>query len=71
MITCKTCKKFAVCHLVVMNGADEAILIGSCKHCGYDHEPKIEDEHGNKLPFTKIGKSRIDYDDWDELGIDR
>ena len=71
MITCKTCHKFAVCHSVVMNGADDSILVGSCKHCGYKKEPKTLDESGNKLPFTKIGESRLNYDSWDELGINR
>ncbi|HEY8191643.1 MAG TPA: hypothetical protein VIG74_04400 [Alphaproteobacteria bacterium] len=71
MITCLACKKFAQLHSVVINGLDEVKLIGSCKHCGYKNEPKTRDAKGRKLPWAKIGESRIDYDDWEELGIDR
>lgn len=70
MITCKTCHKFAKLEDVIINGLDEVKLIGSCKHCDYQSEPKTVDEHGIKLTFTKIGESRIDYDDFDDLGID-
>lgn len=70
MITCKTCHKFAKVHSVVMNGADNVKVIGSCKHCGYKNEPKIVDEQGNKLTFDQIRESRVDYDDFEELGID-
>ena len=66
MITCKTCKKFAIHHSTVMNGEAEIKVIGSCKHCGYENEPKIVDANGRKLFFSEIGKSRIDYDDFEE-----
>ena len=71
MINCKTCKKFAILHSTVINGLDEVKLIGGCRFCGYDYEPKTKDEYGNKLLFSKIGESRIDYTDWEELGINR
>lgn len=71
MITCKTCHKFAKHESTIINGCDEVKLIGSCKHCGYTSEPKIVDADDNKLTFPQIGESRIDYDDWDELGVDR
>jgi hypothetical protein len=72
MITCKKCKKFAKLHEVIINGMDEVKLIGSCKHCGYKKLPKLVDENGQKITdFRKIGDSLIDYDDFDELGIDR
>lgn len=70
MITCKTCKKFAKLEAVIINGLDEVKLIGSCKHCGYTNEPKTEKD-GVKLNFAEIGNSRLDYDDFEELGINR
>lgn len=70
-ITCKTCKKFAKLESVLVNGMDEVKLIGSCKHCGYENLPRTVDENGRKLFFTEIGINQIDYDDWEELGIDR
>ena len=70
MITCKTCKKFAKLEVALINGASDVKLIGSCKHCGYKNEPKYKDKQGRKLPFSKIGESRIDYDDFEELGLE-
>lgn len=49
------------------NGLDELKLAGSCKHCGYD-EP--DDYHKRGIPFTEIPESKIDYDDYEELGFD-
>lgn len=68
-ITCKTCKKYAKCDEIIINGLDEVLLIGSCKHCGYSKEPKLPENFNGSM----IGKldSRVDYDDFDELGIDR
>ena len=71
MIICKTCKKFATHHSTIINGADEVKLIGSCKYCGYKNKPKTKDKNGRKLLFSEIGESKIDYDDFEELGIDR
>ena len=71
MITCKICKKFAVLNSTLINGLDEVKVIGSCKFCGYKNEPKTTDKNGRELIFTEIGKSRIDYDDFEELGINR
>ena len=67
MIYCKTCKKYAKLKTVFINGADEVKLAGSCKHCGYDEV----DHYEKDFPFSKIPNSRIDYTDFDELGIDR
>ena len=65
-ITCKTCKKFAKLKTVFMNGMYEVKLAGSCKRCGYD-EP---DSYPKGTTFQEIPESRIDYDDWEELGVD-
>jgi RNase P subunit RPR2 len=67
MITCKQCKKIAKLKAVFINGCDEVKLVGSCKHCGYDE--KINYPKGTL--FSQIPVSKIDYDDFDELGIDR
>lgn len=69
MITCKTCKKFAKLDSTLINGLDEFVLIGSCKHCGYEKEPKLPKKYTGAIIRTL--KSRIDYDDFEELGIDR
>jgi hypothetical protein len=53
MIRCKTCSKFARMEAIHVNGLEETSTIGSCKHCGYQHEV-----------------NRVEYDDWEELGID-
>lgn len=50
-----------------MNGMDEIKLAGSCKRCGYD-EPIT---YPKGTIFQDIPKSNIDYDDFEELGIDR
>jgi len=68
MITCKTCKKFAKLDFTLINGLDEFVLIGSCKHCGYKKEPKLPKKYNGSI-ISKL-KSRIDYDDFEELGID-
>jgi hypothetical protein len=68
MITCKTCKKFAKLDFVLINGLDEFVLIGSCKHCGYTKEPALPKKYNGSI-IRKL-KSRIDYDDFEELGID-
>jgi len=65
-ITCKTCKKFAKLKAVYMNGLDEIKLVGSCKNCGYD---EADNHIEQKTPWDKIPKSRIDYDDFEELGV--
>lgn len=69
MITCKTCHKFAKHDSTIINGLDEFVLIGSCKHCGYTKEPKLPEVYDGTI-IEKL-ESRIDFDDWDELGIDR
>jgi len=69
MITCKTCKKFAKVDSVIMNGLDEFVLIGSCKHCGYKKEPKLPKNFNGSM--IKDLRNRIDYDDFEELGINR
>jgi hypothetical protein len=69
MITCKTCKKFAKIDSIMVNGLDEFIIIGSCTHCGYEKEPKWLPHYNGKM-IEKL-ESRIDYDDFEELGIDR
>jgi hypothetical protein len=66
MITCKGCKKFAKVKMCLVNGLDEVKLIGSRKFCGYD-EPKVK----KGTPWSEIPESRVDYTDWEELGIDR
>lgn len=66
-ITCKTCKKFAKLNRAIINGLDQVLLIGSCKHCGYSEEPKLPE--GFNGSFIEKMRSRIDYDDFDELGI--
>lgn len=68
-ITCKTCKKFAKFERAIINGADEFFLIGSCKYCGYESEPKLPPNFDGTM-IAKM-ESRIDYDDFEELGIDR
>ena len=70
MITCKKCKKFAKLNSVIINGLDQVKLVGSCKYCGYKKEPKTT-KNGKKLTFPEIGESKIDYDDFEELGINR
>lgn len=67
MIYCKDCKKFAKLNAVYVNGLDEIKLAGSCKHCEYNERS----DYGKNHPFTSIPTSRVDYEDWDELGIDR
>jgi RNase P subunit RPR2 len=67
MITCKDCKKFAKLKATFINGADEVKLAGSCKHCGYDER----DTYPKETKFSEIPDSRIDYTDFEELGIDR
>lgn len=67
MITCKICKKFAKLKMVFINGMDEVKLAGSCKRCGYDEQ----DSYPKGTSFQDIPKSNVDYDDWEELGVDR
>jgi hypothetical protein len=69
MITCKTCKKFAKLDNTIINGLDEVLLIGSCKHCGYKEEPVLPANFTGSM--IRDLESRIDYDDFEELGIDR
>lgn len=70
MITCKTCKKFAKLETAYKNGLGEILLIGSCKHCGYENEPKLPDNFTGKDIEILQKKVRIDYDDWEEIGFD-
>lgn len=65
-ITCKICKKYAKLKTAFINGLDEIKLAGSCKHCGYD-EP---DNYPKGTKWTQIPKSKIDYDCFEELGIE-
>lgn len=67
MIYCKDCKKFAKIKGVFISGLDEIKLAGSCKHCGYDE--KIDYPKG--VAFPDIPVSRVDYTDFEELGINR
>lgn len=67
-ITCKTCKKYAKLEFSIVNGLGEVLLIGSCKHCGYTEEPKLPKKYNGSI-ISKL-KSRIDYDDFEELGIE-
>lgn len=67
MIRCKLCHRFAKLKMVFMNGMDEIKLAGSCKHCGYDEQ----DHYPKGTTFQQIPHSRIDYDDFEELGVDR
>ncbi len=39
MITCKTCSKFAKITKVMVNGLEQVMVYGSCKHCGYVDQP--------------------------------
>ena len=72
MITCKTCHKFAGLDSVLINGMDEVILVGWCGHCKFDERPLAAKLVEEKMSFTKIPRpGNIDFDDWDELGIDR
>ncbi len=66
MIYCKDCKKYAKLKMVIVNDLDEVKLIGSCKFCGYDEKEPQKDTR-----WKDISQSKIDYEDWDELGIDR
>lgn len=66
MITCKDCNKFAKLKAVYINGAADIKLAGSRKHCGYDE--RADWPEGTK--FSEIPKSRIDYDAFEELGVD-
>ena len=69
MITCKACKKFAKLESTVINGMDEFVLIGSCKVCGYKKAPQLPlNFNGSHIQYLE---SRIDYDDFAELGVDR
>ena len=65
MIYCKICKKFAKLKSVFINGADEVKLAGSCKHCGYSEK----NNYPKNFPFSKIPKSNVDYDSFEELGV--
>lgn len=65
MIYCKDCKKYARLKATYVNGLDQVKLAGSCKHCGYD------ESESQGVSWDAIPKSRIDYEDWEELGIDR
>lgn len=66
MITCKDCKKFAKLKAVFINGAAEIKIAGSCKHCGYTEQ----DAYPEGTKFSTIPESHIDYDSFEELGID-
>lgn len=66
MIICQICKKYAKLKSAFINGAADIKLAGSCKHCGYDEK----DDYPKDFPFTEIPESKIDYSDFDELGID-
>ena len=49
MITCKICKKYAKLKSVIINGLGQVKLIGSCKHCGYNHRPR-KYKNGREVP---------------------
>ena len=66
MIYCKDCKKYAKLKGAFVNGLDDVKLAGSCKHCGYDEPVPTKDTKWSDIP-----ESKVDYEDWDELGIDR
>lgn len=53
--------------MVFMNGLDEIKVAGSCKHCG--HNDPVKYPEGTS--WVDIPHSRITYDDFCELGIDR
>ena len=67
MARCKICKKFAKIKATFVNGLDNVKLAGSCKHCGYDERDSYE---GTDFGWTDIPESKVDYDDWEQLGID-
>ena len=66
MIICKICKKFTKLECAWINGAGEVKIAGSCKHCGY----KEKTDYPKDFPFSQIPESNIDYDDFEELGIE-
>ncbi len=66
MITCKICKKFAKIEVVWENGAGEVKVAGSCKHCGY----KEKTDYPKGFSFLKIPTSKVEYDDYEELGVE-
>ena len=72
MITCKTCHKFAGLDSTFINGLDEVILVGWCGHCKFDERPVAAKMFADKVsPFKMRVSSGVDFDDWEELGIDR
>lgn len=68
MITCKTCKKFAKMDMVIKNGLDQVLLIGSCKHCGYTKQPELPEKYDGSI-IEKLS-SPIDFEYWEELGLE-
>lgn len=66
MIFCKDCKKFAKLKAVWVNGAGEVKLAGSCKHCGYDEKT----DYPEGIGFSNIAQSKLDYEYFEELGVD-
>jgi RNase P subunit RPR2 len=65
MITCKTCHKFAKLKMTFISGMDEVKIAGSCKRCGYEDRT----DYPKGTTFQDIAVGRIDYEDFDELGI--
>lgn len=65
-IHCSVCKKYAKLHTTFINGLDQIKLAGSCKHCGYD-DPT---DYPKGTSWEAIPISKIDYDDFNELGIE-
>ena len=66
MITCKDCKKFAKLKAGWINGAGDVKLAGACKHCGYDDKT----DYPKDFCFSNLPPSKIDYDDFEELGFE-
>lgn len=66
MIHCKSKHHIAKLKAVFINGACDVKIAGSCKPCGIDER----DDYPPDFKFTDIPHSQIDYDDFEELGVD-
>jgi len=66
MITCKICKKYAKLDGAWINGAGKTKIAGSCKYCKY----KEKANYPKDFPFSQIPESKIEYEDFEELGIE-
>lgn len=49
-----------------VNGAGDVKIAGSCTHCGYDEKA----DYPKGTSFLDIPVSKVDYDDFEELGVD-